>query len=45
MLENIRGNDIFYTTYGEGLPILFLHGGLGLDHTGFRPWLDQLRSR
>lgn len=42
MLVNIRGNNIFYTTYGEGLPILFLHGGLGLDHTGFRPWLDQL---
>ena len=42
MQATIRGKDIFYTTHGEGLPILFLHGGLGLDHTSFRPWLDPL---
>ena len=42
MQANIHGNDIFYTTHGEGRPILFMHGGLGLDHTGFRPWLDPL---
>ncbi|MFN2590236.1 MAG: alpha/beta fold hydrolase [Actinomycetota bacterium] len=27
---------------GEGHPILVLHGGPGLDHTQFRPWLDPL---
>lgn len=27
---------------GEGHPMLLLHGGPGLDHTQFRPWLDPL---
>jgi proline iminopeptidase len=30
---------------GEGLPILLLHGGPGLDHTELRPWLDPLARR
>jgi proline iminopeptidase len=27
---------------GEGLPLIILHGGPGLDHTHLRPWLDPL---
>ena len=27
---------------GAGLPVMLLHGGPGLDHTMFRPWLDPL---
>lgn len=27
---------------GDGLPVIFLHGGPGLDHTMWRPWLDAL---
>src|SRR5918911_4540047 len=27
---------------GEGFPLIVLHGGPGLDHTTFRPWLDPL---
>src|SRR2546423_14132018 len=27
---------------GSGLPLVVLHGGPGLDHTMFRPWLDPL---
>src|SRR5262245_14781453 len=27
---------------GEGLPLIVLHGGPGLDHTTFRPYLDPL---
>lgn len=27
---------------GAGPPLLVMHGGLGLDHTYFRPWLDPL---
>ena len=27
---------------GEGFPLVVLHGGPGLDHTTFRPWLDPL---
>jgi proline iminopeptidase len=27
---------------GTGPPVLLMHGGLGLDHTTLRPWLDPL---
>lgn len=27
---------------GSGLPLVVLHGGPGVDHTHFRPWLDPL---
>src|SRR4051794_17694547 len=27
---------------GDGLPLLVLHGGPGMDHTHFRPYLDPL---
>ena len=27
---------------GAGLPLIVLHGGPGMDHTGFRPYLDPL---
>jgi len=27
---------------GNGLPLVVLHGGPGLDHTHLRPWLDPL---
>ena len=30
------------TILGEGVPLITLHGGLGFDHTSFRPWLDPL---
>lgn len=30
---------------GEGHPLLLIHGGPGLDHTQFRPWLDPLAQR
>jgi proline iminopeptidase len=30
---------------GRGHPIVLLHGGPGLDHTQFRPWLDPLAER
>jgi proline iminopeptidase len=30
---------------GDGHPMLVLHGGPGLDHTQFRPWLDRLAER
>jgi proline iminopeptidase len=30
---------------GEGHPIVLLHGGPGLDHTAFRPWMDPLAER
>src|SRR2546423_12267055 len=27
---------------GAGLPVVVLHGGPGMDHSMFRPWLDPL---
>src|ERR687883_1726554 len=27
---------------GAGFPLVVLHGGPGLDHSTFRPWLDPL---
>jgi proline iminopeptidase len=36
------GYRIFVEDVGDGLPLILLHGGPGLDHTMFRPWLDPL---
>lgn len=42
MIATVNGTDLYYEIVGEGRPILVMHGGLGLDHTYFRPWLDPL---
>jgi len=42
MFAHINGIDLFYATLGTGRPVLLMHGGMGLDHTYFRPWLDPL---
>lgn len=34
--------DLFHVTHGKGPPLLCMHGGPGLDHSLFRPWLDPL---
>jgi proline iminopeptidase len=38
----VDGDDLFYQEVGVGRPCLVMHGGLGVDHTCFRPWLDRL---
>src|SRR5258708_40322498 len=45
MQAQINGNEVFYTTNGQGRPMLLMHGGSGLDHTYFRPWLDTLSNQ
>jgi proline iminopeptidase len=45
MEAQINHHEVFYTTLGEGHPMLFMHGGSGLDHTYFRPWLDPLSNQ
>lgn len=45
MLAQIHGHEVFYTVHGQGRPMLLMHGGSGLDHTQFRPWLDTLGDR
>ncbi len=41
-LRKVNGTDLHVETVGTGPPLLLLHGGLGLDHTYFRPYFDQL---
>src|SRR5437016_8595905 len=36
------GDEMFVEEVGSGFPLIVLHGGPGLDHTMFRPWLDPL---
>jgi proline iminopeptidase len=36
------GCRLFVKEVGDGFPVILLHGGPGLDHTGFRPYLDPL---
>jgi proline iminopeptidase len=38
------GCSMWFESLGEGPPLMLLHGGLGLDHTYFRPWLDPLAA-
>ena len=42
MYAQINDSQIFFKRLGKGLPMLVMHGGPGLDHTIFRPWLDKL---
>lgn len=38
---NVNGAGLFHDTVGSGTPMLIMHGGLGLDHSYFRPTLDS----
>src|SRR5215472_12657005 len=40
----LNGLDLFYAEEGAGLPCFLLHGGPGLDHQMFVPWLSPLAS-
>ena len=42
MIARLSGAELYYAVHGSGRPVLVMHGGLGLDHTYFRPWLDPL---
>ncbi|MDJ0591563.1 MAG: alpha/beta fold hydrolase [Pleurocapsa sp. MO_226.B13] len=45
MLAHINGTEIYYEKVGQGIPIMLMHGGLGLDHTYFQPWLKALANK
>ena len=36
------GGSIFVQELGDGFPVIVLHGGPGVDHSMFRPYLDPL---
>ena len=42
MQAQINDTQLYVHTYGQGRPLLMMHGGLGLDHTCFPPWFDSL---
>ncbi len=39
---HVAGADLFVETMGEGEPIIFVHGGPGLDHSYFLPHVRPL---
>lgn len=41
---HLRTLDLFYAEEGEGPSCLLLHGGPGMDHQMFVPWLSPLAS-
>lgn len=40
----VNGTNLFYAEEGTGMPCLLLHGGPGLDHHEFVPWLSPLAT-
>lgn len=36
----VNDTNLFHKIHGSGVPMLMMHGGLGLDHEYFRPTLD-----
>jgi proline iminopeptidase len=45
MLTSVNDTTIFSESLGEGRAMMVLHGGLGFDHTYFRPFLDPLAEQ
>lgn len=41
-MAKLSNTDLYYDRVGQGRAMLIMHGGLGLDHKYFRPWLDKL---
>ncbi len=39
------GGELSIVEIGSGHPLILLHGGPGLDHHEFRPWLDPLAEQ
>jgi proline iminopeptidase len=42
LVELSDGVSLNFEALGEGFPVIVLHGGPGLDHSMFRPYLDPL---
>jgi proline iminopeptidase len=44
-LKRINGTSLFLSIHGSGEPLLVLHGGPGLNHTYFLPFLAKLEEK
>ncbi|HEX2026074.1 MAG TPA: alpha/beta hydrolase [Actinomycetota bacterium] len=44
-LVDVGDTRLWVLEMGEGHPLFLLHGGPGLDHTQYRPWMDPLAER
>lgn len=38
----VNGTPLLYRAVGDGVPCLVMHGGPGVDHSSYHPWLDGL---
>lgn len=38
----VNGQKLYFAKRGRGIPVIFLHGGLGFDHQYFRPFVEPL---
>jgi proline iminopeptidase len=38
----VNDTELYYEEFGLGEPFLIMHGGLGIDHSYFRPMIDPL---
>ncbi len=45
LVELDDGGVLSVVELGSGYPMILLHGGPGLDHQEFRPWLDPLAEQ
>ena len=42
MYARVNGTRLYYEVRGQGIPMMMMHGGPGLDHTYFLPWFDPV---
>jgi proline iminopeptidase len=42
MFARVNGTRLYYQVRGQGIPMLMMHGGPGLDHTYFLPYFEPL---
>lgn len=42
--KNVNGTKLYYRMIGEGVPVVMVHGGPGLDHTYFLPQMTRVGS-
>ena len=41
----MKEDGVHVCVVGQGTPVVVLHGGMGLDHNYFRPWMDRVAAR